>query len=90
MVLSGEKFRKVEDPNEQALITSVLQVTTSQDRVVCFVTGHGERGLADEGPGGIGRLNATLEASNYKTERVSLLEGDVPSTCATWTARSAL
>lgn len=83
VVLSGEKFRKVEDPNEQGLITAVLQVTTEQDRVVCFVTGHGERGLADEGPGGLGRLNAMLVAANYTTERVSLLEGDVPETCTT-------
>jgi ABC-type uncharacterized transport system involved in gliding motility auxiliary subunit len=82
VVSSGENFRKVEEPNEQALITAVLQVTSNEDRVVCFVTGHGERGLADEAPGGLGRLSATLEASNYRADRLSLLEGDVPMRCA--------
>lgn len=82
VVLSGETFRKIEDPNEQALVTAVLQVTSDEARVICFVTGHGERGLADESPGGLGRLNATLEASNYRTERVTLLEGEVPTQCA--------
>ncbi len=82
IVLAGDKFRKIEDPNEQALMTAVLQVTSKEDRVVCFVTGHGERGIANESPSGLSRLNATLEASNYRTERVSLLEGEVPTQCA--------
>ncbi len=66
VVVSGDKFRKVEDPNEQALLTAVLQVTATEDRVVCFVTGHGERGLEDTGPTGLDTLRATLEASNYR------------------------
>jgi ABC-type uncharacterized transport system involved in gliding motility auxiliary subunit len=81
VAVAGETFRKIEDPNEQALITAVLQVTSDADRVVCFVTGHGERGLADESPGGLSRLNATLEASNYRTQRITLLE-DVPMECS--------
>jgi hypothetical protein len=82
VVAAGDKFRKVEDPNEQSVITAILQATSDEDRVVCFVTGHGERGLADETAGGLGRLNATLQASNYRTERMSLLETDVPAACA--------
>jgi hypothetical protein len=82
VAVSGDKFRKVEDPNEQSVITAILQATSREDRVVCFVTGHGERGLADEGPGGLARLTATLEASNYRTERITLLEADVPGECA--------
>ena len=82
IVLSGDKFRKVEEPNEQALVTAILQVTTEQDRLVCFLSGHGERGLADTGATGLGTLRAILEASNYRTERISLLEGDVPMACA--------
>jgi len=82
VVRSGEKFRKVDEPNEQALVTAVLQATTAEDRVVCFVTGHGERGITDTTSAGVATLAATLEASNYKAERISLLEGDVPSQCA--------
>jgi ABC-type uncharacterized transport system involved in gliding motility auxiliary subunit len=82
VVVSGDKFRKVEEPNEQSLLTAVLQVTATEDRMVCFVTGHGERGLEDTGPTGLDTLRATLEASNYRPDRISLLEGDVPAGCA--------
>ena len=82
VVAAEDKFRKVEDPNEQSVLTAVLQATSDVDRVVCFVTGHGERGLADESAQGLGRLHATLEAANYRTEPITLLETDVPAACA--------
>jgi ABC-type uncharacterized transport system involved in gliding motility auxiliary subunit len=78
---AGEKFRKVEDPNEQALVTAIVQATSQQEHLVCFVTGHGERGLADSGPGGLALLSATLTAGNYRAEPISLLEDHVPAEC---------
>jgi ABC-type uncharacterized transport system involved in gliding motility auxiliary subunit len=80
-VVAGEKFRKVENVNEQALVTAIVQATSDREHVVCFVTGHGERGLADAGPGGLALLAATLDAGNYKTEPISLLEDTVRSDC---------
>jgi len=81
VVLAAERFRKIEEANEQALITAILQVTSKQQQLVCFVAGHGERGLADTSAAGLSILAATLEASNYRTDRISLLEGDVPGEC---------
>ena len=82
VVASGDTFRKVEDANEQSLVTAVLHVTTEVERTVCFVTGHGERGLTDTGAEGLSDLASTLEASNYGTERLSLLEDEIPASCA--------
>ena len=82
VVRSGEKFRKLDEPNEQALVTAVLQATSVEDKVLCFVTGHGERGITDTSAAGLATLAATLEASNYTAERISLLEGEVPPECA--------
>jgi ABC-type uncharacterized transport system involved in gliding motility auxiliary subunit len=79
---AGDKFRKVEDANEQALVTAIVQATSDREHLVCFVTGHGERGLADSGPGGLALLAATLAAGNYRTEPISLLEDNVRSDCA--------
>ena len=55
VAVAGEKFRKVDDANEQALVTAGTQATSDQERLVCFVTGHGERGLADTGATGVWR-----------------------------------
>lgn len=82
VVSADDKYRKVEKPNEQALATALLQVTSAEERTICFVTGHGEHGLADQSAKGLSRLVAALEASNFKVERVSLLESDVPASCA--------
>lgn len=81
VVESSGRHRKVEDPTEPALMTAVLQVTRAEERTVCFVTGHGERGIADQSAGGLARLTATLEAANYRVQRVNLLEADVPASC---------
>jgi ABC-type uncharacterized transport system involved in gliding motility auxiliary subunit len=82
VVTAGEKFRKVEDANEQSLVSAIVQATSDQVHLVCFVTGHGERGLADAGPGGLALLAATLGAGNYRTEPISLLEDTVRADCA--------
>lgn len=81
VVIAAERFRKIEEANEQALVTAILQVTSDRQPLVCFVAGHGERGLADTSAAGLSILAATLEASNYRTDRISLLEGDVPAGC---------
>ncbi len=82
LVGSGDKYRKVERPSEQAIVTALLQVTSDIERTICFVTGHGEHGLADESGKGLSRLVTALEASNFKVDRISLLEGEVPAHCS--------
>jgi hypothetical protein len=83
VVLAGDTFRTIEEPSEQALVTAIVQVTSDRQRVVCFVTGHGERGLQDTGASGLSTLRAILEGSNYAPRPISLLEGDVPGECET-------
>ncbi len=82
VVTAGDKFRKVDNPSEQALATALLQVTSEVERKICFVTGHGEHGLSDEGAKGFSKLVQWLEASNFTVDRISLLEADVPDSCS--------
>jgi ABC-type uncharacterized transport system involved in gliding motility auxiliary subunit len=76
------RHRKVEDPTEPALMTAILRVTRDEERTICFVTGHGERGLDDSGGRGYADLKEALIAANYKVQAISLLEGDVPPHCS--------
>lgn len=82
VVVAGSNYRKVENPTEQSLATALLQVTSTVERAVCFVSGHGERGVADESAGGLSRLAAAFQAANYKVTPVSLLETHVPPACS--------
>ena len=82
VVESGRRFRLVEHVTEPALATAILQVSTAAEPRVCFAAGEGGHGLADAGPQGLSGLAAVLAASNYRPEPVSLLDADVPSSCA--------
>ena len=82
IVEAGDRFRKIEKVTEPALSTAILQVTDITEPLVCFATGEGERGLADTSAQGISGLSAVLTASNYKPDRVSLAQGEVPGTCS--------
>lgn len=79
---SGTRWRKIEKVTEPALATAILQVTSESEPVVCFATGEGERGLSDTSAQGVSGLAAALAASNYRPDRVSLQQGDVPQSCS--------
>lgn len=81
VIVSGDRFRKVEKVTEPALSTAILQVTNATEPLICFATGEGEHGLADAGAQGLSGLAAVLTASNYKPDRVNLMQGEVPQFC---------
>jgi len=81
VVQSGDRFRKVEKVTEPALTTAILQVTGSTEPLICFATGEGEHGLADTSAQGLSGLASVLTASNYKPDRISLTQGEVPQFC---------
>lgn len=82
VVEAGSRFRKVEKLTEPALATAILQATSSADPLACFATGEGEHGLADTSSQGLSGLAAVLTASNFRTDRVNLAQGDVPEGCS--------
>jgi len=77
----GSKFRKIEQVTEPAIVTALLQVTSTQELLVCFAQGDGERGFGDEGSTGLSTWAAALKASNYRTESISIAQQDAPNTC---------
>jgi ABC-type uncharacterized transport system involved in gliding motility auxiliary subunit len=79
---AGVRFRKVEEVNEPALVTAMLQLLNDRKPTVCFVTGHGEHGLLDDTAAGISRAAKVLEATNFDVSRISLLEGDIAKDCS--------
>jgi len=74
---AGRRVVTLAEPEEQ-LAGGILRALRGKTRRIVFTTGHGERT-----PGGdaesYGRLSSALEAENYATEGVSLLDGPLPS-----------
>ena len=51
---------------EQDLVTATYVATGQEQKLVYFLTGHGERGISSRGPDGYGALREGLEQENYR------------------------
>jgi len=56
VVECGLKREKVEEFNESNLTNAILKVTREQEKVVYFLSGHGERSIMDAGLRDINQL----------------------------------
>src|ERR1700721_2992509 len=86
-VAYGDRKQRVEagaqgDVAEQDLTGTILKITSDKVKTVCFVTGHGERSIADSSQEGLSSADAGLKKENYLTKTVNLItEGGVPADC---------
>lgn len=86
IVASGSRKQPLEPGegsfSEQDVTSAILKVTRDKVKTICFVTGHNERSLADEGAEGYSQVDQGLKSEGYDTKSVNLVtEGGVPPTC---------
>lgn len=68
--------------SEQNITTAILNVTRSEVKKMCFVTGHGEKSITDSEDQGYTQAAAQLKRETYVTDSVSLISSNgVPSDC---------
>jgi ABC-type uncharacterized transport system involved in gliding motility auxiliary subunit len=83
VVDNGEKKETAKALTEEELTGALVRVSKTGAKTVCFVTGSGERGIADTGRDGYSAAKDAIEKSNYKTQTISLIEKpEVPKTCS--------
>ena len=81
VLVSGTKKELLfsSDLNEEKLTNAIIKVTRSGQKVVYFVSGHGEHGLDDAQERGLSELKRVLEKLNLKVEPLELARsGKVP------------
>jgi ABC-type uncharacterized transport system involved in gliding motility auxiliary subunit len=84
----GDRKARVEasaqgEVSEQDLTGAILKITSDKVKTVCFVTGHGEKSIADSSPDGYSQADAGLKKENYLTKTVNLItESGVPADCS--------
>jgi gliding motility-associatede transport system auxiliary component len=72
-----------ESPVSESDVTSaILKITRDKVKTVCFVSGHGEKGLADSQASGYSGVDQGLKKEGYSTKSVNLVtQSGVPSDC---------
>jgi len=67
---------------ERDITAAILKVTGEGDKVVYFLTGHGERAIDDYSEKGASQLKLALERDSYKVKPLNLVITDtIPSDC---------
>jgi ABC-type uncharacterized transport system involved in gliding motility auxiliary subunit len=68
--------------SEADVTNAILKITRDTVKKVCFVTGHGERSIEDNGVEGYGQIAQNLKKETYSTDTVNLVSGSgVPADC---------
>ena len=67
---------------EQDITSAILKITRDKVKTICFVTGHGEKSLTDDGAEGYAAVDQGLKRESYATKSVNLVsENGVPTDC---------
>jgi len=88
IVASGQKKETLEagargNYSEEDITSAILKVTSEKQKLVCFVTGHGEKSISDDQQRGYAQADQGLKKQNYATRSVNLVtENGVPSDCS--------
>src|SRR6202046_5338578 len=86
IVASGPRKERLESgsaASEEDITGAIIKVTQDKVKTICFVTGHGEKSLADDGENGYSHLDAGLKKENYVTKTINLVsENGVASDCS--------
>jgi ABC-type uncharacterized transport system involved in gliding motility auxiliary subunit len=86
ILASGQRKEHLESggvPSEEDITSAIIKVTQDKLKTVCFVTGHGEKSLSDDGENGYSHLDAGLKKENYVTKTINLVsEKGIASDCS--------
>ncbi|HTS11014.1 MAG TPA: GldG family protein [Candidatus Limnocylindrales bacterium] len=84
---SGDRKLPIEpsasgDVSEQDITSTILKITNTKVKMVCFVTGHGEKALSDDQARGYNLADQGLKKEGFNTNSVNLVTSNgVPSDC---------
>jgi ABC-type uncharacterized transport system involved in gliding motility auxiliary subunit len=74
IVESGLKKEMVETLSEANLTNAIMKVTRDRDKMICFLSGHGERSITDEGKNGYSLAVAAIKKENHLVKEMNLVE----------------
>lgn len=83
IVESGAKRETVENLKEADLTNAIVKVTRNKDKVIYFLTGHGERSITDDSPQGYKDAVEQIRKENHLVRELNLVRSRrVPDSCS--------
>ena len=79
---SGGNEEQVTQITEEKLTNAVLKVTRNTKKVICCLTGHGEKSIDDAQQTGLSGLKSSIEAEGFAIRNLLTLRDSIPSDCA--------
>ncbi len=78
----GLKRELVEKLNEADLTNAIIKVTRDEEKVIYFLTGHGERSIKDESAEGFSKAAEAIKKENYLVKELNLVRRKtIPDSC---------
>jgi ABC-type uncharacterized transport system involved in gliding motility auxiliary subunit len=78
----GANREEAKSVNEEDVTSAIIKAIKGKEKKACLLTGHGEAGPDDQERDGFSTAKQEIEAANYTTETISLLERpEIPSDC---------
>ncbi len=79
---SGGNEEQITQITEEKLTNAILKVTRDTKKVICCLTGHGEKSIDDAQETGLSRLKSSAEAEGFAVRNLLTLRDSIPSDCA--------
>jgi len=70
---AGIKRETITELSEINITNALVKVTRDQDKVIYFLTGHGERSITEEGPEGFKRAAEAIKNENHLVKDLNLV-----------------
>lgn len=72
---SGKSEARITTTDEEALTNALVKVTSDRERVIYFVSGHGEHDVGNSERDGLSLLKGVMEKQNYQVKPLVLSQG---------------
>ncbi len=82
VVQSGGAEEQFSQITEEKFTNAILKVTRGAAKVICSLTGHGEKSIDDAQAEGLSGLKAAVEAEGYRMRNLITLRDSIPPDCA--------
>ncbi|HEY2930594.1 MAG TPA: Gldg family protein [Acidobacteriota bacterium] len=74
IVSAGSKKERIETATEESITNAIIKVTRGKNKIIYYVTGHGERDLNSTGADGFSVAKQKMDTQNYDLKPLVLAE----------------